>query len=296
MTMPRAASRTWRVFTDGACKGNNRMDKSTTVAGCGVYILRDREAPALPHPAPHALRYPEPSDKIWQLAFKCPGKAANNRAEIAAIVGFFEAVDNGRTPIGPGDTVFLFTDSQPAIDTTTWMHGWKRNGWRLTNKSAPPKNLDLVKKLYDGVMKWGNRLSLTKVPAHKSRPAGPASSDEVLCWFGNQQADLLAQLGAGVNAFPSVSMYARLAPDVDGSVELALAKRRRIAGPPREEPTAPPPTPEKVGKPTETLVERHARADRHLVRQITELRAKLREAESSLKFLRSVTGKDSSED
>lgn len=296
MTTTSAARRTWRVFTDGSCKGNNRLDKSNTLAGCGVYIQRDREAPPLPHPAPHALRYPEPSDKIWQLAFRCPGGAANNRAEIGAIVGFFDAVDQGRTPISPEDSVLLYTDSQPTIDTTRWMHGWKRNGWRLTNKTVPPKNLDMVKKLYDGVTKWGTRLTLVKVPAHKSRPSGPASSQETLRWFGNQQADLLAQLGAGVNAFPPASAYAQLAPDVASTVELAVAKRRRTASPPREEPRAPPSTPVKAARSEETLEERHARADRHLVRQIANLRKQLAEAVSSLKFLRSVTGKVSDED
>jgi ribonuclease HI len=70
------------------------------------------------------------------------GEAAttNNRMELLAAISALEALPDGT----PAD---LHTDSQYLRDgITKWMHNWKKNGWRTSDKK-PVKNVDLWKRL-----------------------------------------------------------------------------------------------------------------------------------------------------
>ncbi len=101
------------IHTDGACSGNPGP------GGWGA-ILRD-------------------GDKITEMK---GGEAAttNNRMELLAAISALEALPGG-TPAE------LHTDSQYLRDgITQWMHNWKKNGWRTSDKK-PVKNVDLWKRL-----------------------------------------------------------------------------------------------------------------------------------------------------
>jgi ribonuclease HI len=64
----------------------------------------------------------------------------NNRMELLAAISALEALPDGT----PAD---LHTDSQYLRDgITKWMHNWKKNGWRTSDKK-PVKNVDLWKRL-----------------------------------------------------------------------------------------------------------------------------------------------------
>jgi ribonuclease HI len=64
----------------------------------------------------------------------------NNRMELMAAISALEALSR---PCG----VDLHTDSQYLRQgVTSWMHGWKRNGWRTADKK-PVKNEDLWRRL-----------------------------------------------------------------------------------------------------------------------------------------------------
>ena len=101
------------VFTDGACSGNPGP------GGWGA-ILRV-------------------GDKEKELK---GGEAhtTNNRMELMAAISALEAL---KKPC----VVDLTTDSQYVRQGITgWIHGWKRNGWRTSDKK-PVKNVDLWQRL-----------------------------------------------------------------------------------------------------------------------------------------------------
>jgi ribonuclease HI len=102
-----------KIFTDGACSGNPGP------GGWGVILISGAHRKEL-----------------------SGGEAAttNNRMELTAAITALEALK------GPS-RVDIHTDSeylQKGI--STWIHGWKRRGWR-TSAKEPVKNADLWQRL-----------------------------------------------------------------------------------------------------------------------------------------------------
>lgn len=134
------------VYTDGACKGNPGP------GGWGALLRaggREKE-----------LFGGEPA-------------TTNNRMELTAVIRALEALK------APSD-VEIHTDSQYVKNgIETWIHGWKRNGWKTADRK-PVKNDDLWREL--------DRLaSRHRVRWHWVK--GHAGS------IGNQRADALANRG-----------------------------------------------------------------------------------------------------
>ena len=101
------------IFTDGACSGNPGP------GGWGAI-----------------LRYGE---VVKELNGGEP-VTTNNRMELLAAINALEAL---KRP----SRVELHTDSQYVKNgIMTWIHGWKRNGWRTADKK-PVKNADLWQEL-----------------------------------------------------------------------------------------------------------------------------------------------------
>ncbi len=101
------------VFTDGACSGNPGP------GGWGAL-----------------LRYGAIEKEL------SGGEAAttNNRMELMAAIAAIEAMKTTTH-------VRLHTDSQYVKNgITTWIHGWKKNGWKTADKK-PVKNVDLWQRL-----------------------------------------------------------------------------------------------------------------------------------------------------
>ena len=134
------------MFTDGACSGNPGP------GGWGVILLSGTHRKEL-----------------------SGGEAmtTNNRMELLAAISGLEALR------GPS-RVELHTDSMYLRDgITKWIHGWKRNGWRTSDKK-PVKNAEL----------WQQLEAATKrheIDWHWVR--GHAGHDE------NERADELARAG-----------------------------------------------------------------------------------------------------
>lgn len=97
------------IFTDGACRGN---------PGPGGWAA--------------LLRF-GPEEK---LLYGAEPETTNNRMELLAAI-------NGLAALKKPSRVVLTTDSQYVRQgITQWISGWKRNGWRTSQKRAV-KNQDL---------------------------------------------------------------------------------------------------------------------------------------------------------
>jgi ribonuclease HI len=135
------------IYTDGACSGN---------PGPGGWGAQ--------------LRYGE---HVKELCGGDPGPTTNNRMELTAAIEALEALT--RTAI-----VRLHTDSSYLRNgITSWLPGWKRNGWRTADKK-PVKNADLWQRLDAAAS--GHQVEWRWVRGHAGDP-------------GNERADELANQG-----------------------------------------------------------------------------------------------------
>ena len=140
------------VFVDGACRNNGQEDPQ---GGCGIYWSDENPL----NVSEHLLGE----------------KQTNNRAELtAAIIALAQAKHNQIKQVQ------ISTDSKYVKDgITKWIHGWKANGWKTTQKSDV-----LNKDLWTTLDKISNQLQLK------------------WCWveghgevIGNLRADGLAKAG-----------------------------------------------------------------------------------------------------
>jgi ribonuclease HI len=106
------------VYTDGACSGNPGPGGWGVLlqAVSGSDIVKERE-----------LKGGEPA-------------TTNNRMELLAAISALEVLDRP-------STVRVVTDSAYVKNgVTTWIHGWKRNGWK-TSAKKDVKNVELWQRL-----------------------------------------------------------------------------------------------------------------------------------------------------
>jgi ribonuclease HI len=148
-------SETVVIYTDGACKGNPGPGGWGALLACGG---------------------------VEREMFGGEPHTTNNRMELMAVI---RALDSLKRRCA----VEVYTDSQYVKNgIQTWIHGWKRNGWKTSDKK-PVKNVDLWTELdvaaakHDVAWHW--------VKGHADSP-------------GNQRADALAN--QGIHAAPAVPM------------------------------------------------------------------------------------------
>ena len=108
------------------------------------------------------------------------GGATNGTNQIGELCAVLQAL---RTHPGP-EPLTIETDSQYAINcSTTWVKGWKRNGWRNSQKK-PVKNVELIKAIDEEIARRPGPVRFVWVKGH----AGNA---------GNELVDELARTYAG---------------------------------------------------------------------------------------------------
>ena len=133
------------IYTDGACRGN---------PGPGGWA---------------ALLNSGSNEKVLSGA---EPETTNNRMELMAAIAALEALKRSCQ-------VQLTTDSEYVRQgVTRWINGWKRNGWR-TSQKKPVKNKDLWERL-DGAQ-GSHEIEWCWVKGHSGDP-------------GNERADLEANL------------------------------------------------------------------------------------------------------
>ncbi len=104
----------YELFTDGACLGNPGP-------GGWAFILRQSDGQEVEVSAGAA-------------------QTTNNRMELTAVIEGLRHIDGSAH-------VMLWTDSEYVLKgLTEWMDGWKRRGWRKSNKK-PVLNVELWKEL-----------------------------------------------------------------------------------------------------------------------------------------------------
>ena len=136
-----------KIYTDGACKGN------PGIGGWGALLVHN-----------------EQSIEIFDGELE----TTNNRMELMAVI---EALNHAASM---NDDVQIYTDSsyvQKGIQE--WIHNWKKNGWRSSNKK-PVKNQDLWQKL--DTLNSSLKVEWFWVKGHAGHP-------------GNERADFLANEG-----------------------------------------------------------------------------------------------------
>lgn len=139
------------AYTDGACSGNPGP------GGWGV-LLRAMDA-----------------DRIIKQRELCGGEAetTNNRMELMAAIMALETLDRP-------STLTVVTDSAYVKNGVTgWIHGWKRNGWKTSNKK-PVKNVELWQRL--DAAQARHRVTWEWIKGHAGHPE-------------NERADALAREG-----------------------------------------------------------------------------------------------------
>lgn len=140
------------IFTDGACRGNPGK------GGWGAL-----------------LRYGDKEKKIYGGEIE----TTNNRMELTAVIMALKAL---KRP----SHVAITTDSKYVKDgITQWIHNWKKNGWRTSNKK-PVKNAELWQSL-DEQLK-NHHVSWHWVKGHSGHP-----ENELADQLANKGIDELAQ-------------------------------------------------------------------------------------------------------
>jgi len=140
------AEQTIDIFTDGACRGNPGP------GGWGAI-----------------LRAGANEKELWG------GEPAttNNRMEMTAVIQALSAL---KRPV----VARVYTDSQYVLKgISEWIHGWKRNGWRTSDKK-PVKNAELWQEL--DRLRAPHKIEWIWVKGHAGHPE-------------NERADALANRG-----------------------------------------------------------------------------------------------------
>jgi ribonuclease HI len=139
------------AYTDGACSGNPGP------GGWGVVLQALRAGAVV---------------KERELSGG-EGLTTNNRMELMAAISALETLER---PVA----ITIVTDSAYVKNgVTSWIHGWKRNGWRTADKK-PVKNAELWQRLEAAAAR--HRVTWEWVKGHAGHPE-------------NERADALARAG-----------------------------------------------------------------------------------------------------
>ncbi|MFJ9709020.1 ribonuclease H [Streptomyces sp. NPDC101234] len=137
------------------------------------------------------------------------GKATNNVAELTALERLLAATD-------PDVPLEVRMDSQYAMKAvTTWLPGWKRNGWK-TSAGKPVANQDLVVRIDE--LLGGRTVDFRYVPAHQ------VDGDPL-----NDFADRAASQAATVQEAAGSVLGSPVPPPSPTSAASGAAPRRKAA-------------------------------------------------------------------
>jgi len=160
-----------RVFTDGSSINNG---KANCKAGSAVFFGVD-----------------DPRNAICTLK----EYQSNQRAELYAIKLALEILSKEPSDDTNQNGIKLYTDSAYSIKCiTVWYKNWEKNNW-LTAKKQPVKHKELIQEILSLINEIHCEIKFIHVRSHKPAPTDK-KSEEYLIWYGNDQADKLAETAA----------------------------------------------------------------------------------------------------
>ncbi len=139
------------IYTDGACSGNPGPGGwgALMIARDGDCVVKERE-----------LKGGE-------------AHTTNNRMELLGAINALEALER------PSKITVITDSAYVKNGVTSWIHGWKRNGWKTSNKK-PVKNVELWQRIDEAQAR--HEVTWEWVKGHAGHPE-------------NERADELARAG-----------------------------------------------------------------------------------------------------
>ena len=122
-----------------------------------------------------ALGNPGPAGWAWYVDENCWAaggwpNSSNNRGELTALLELLKATAS------TNEELHVLADSQYVINSVTkWMSGWKKRGWRKSDKS-PVLNADLMQAIDKAIT--GRKVSFEWVRGHSGHPLNEAADDK----------------------------------------------------------------------------------------------------------------------
>lgn len=122
-----------------------------------------------------ALGNPGPAGRAWYVDENCWAaggwpNSSNNRGELTALLELLKAT------APTNEELHVLADSQYVINSVTkWMSGWKKRGWRKSDKS-PVLNADLMQAIDEAIS--GRKVSFEWVRGHSGHPLNEAADDK----------------------------------------------------------------------------------------------------------------------
>ena len=141
-----------------------------------------------------ALGNPGPAGWAWYVDENCWAaggwpSSSNNRGELTALLELLKATAS------TNEELHVLADSQYVINSVTkWMSGWKKRGWRKSDKS-PVLNADLMQAIDKAIT--GRKVSFEWVRGHSGHPLNEAADDKARAAARAYQRHVSVESGPG---------------------------------------------------------------------------------------------------
>lgn len=141
-----------------------------------------------------ALGNPGPAGWAWYVDENCWAaggwpSSSNNRGELTALLELLKATAS------TNEELHVLADSQYVINSVTkWMSGWKKRGWRKSDKS-PVLNADLMQAIDKAIT--GRKVSFEWVRGHSGHPLNEAADDKARAAATAYQCHVSVESGPG---------------------------------------------------------------------------------------------------
>lgn len=141
-----------------------------------------------------ALGNPGPAGWAWYVDENCWAaggwpSSSNNRGELTALLELLKATAS------TNEELHVLADSQYVINSVTkWMSGWKKRGWRKSDKS-PLLNADLMQAIDKAIT--GRKVSFEWVRGHSGHPLNEAADDKARAAATAYQRHVSVESGPG---------------------------------------------------------------------------------------------------